>query len=339
MRKPASSSSSGAWTDARLLAFMAALGSWSVLICAMTYAMQLPSMQNAVGISVMLVSFVAMLLLYWRMTRSRVMLGPMDRVAHCLMGLVVSTAFAMLMVMATYAGPLFVKYLSVKQYERELGTFERDTNQFTSIQRYAKQNFGVVLVLASAKDAWADTHLDIPGRSAASMHTGPGYCELHISPGAIEIDLGRRNQLLADGWVQGVQIHELAHCLDSRRDFADDRPGSTLAKSVAPEYKTQIHGMSDLIAAWTKPSSQRWREVFSDVAAVGFWQLHFPSQAADLIGALLDKRKAAQIAVPPDAVHDTACWVDVAAHRQAPSNDDDLLAWADSIRESSQCRL
>lgn len=330
------------WSDAQVFAAMAALGVWSTLLCAATYAMQQPYVLNTVVGLVMMISFIAMFIIYWHTTRGRLFLGAIDRGVHLLMGFIASMSFAALIAFGMYLGPLLVKYFSVQQYEKELLVFSHEADQFPLMQQYAQKNFGVFLTLASAKDAWADTHLDIPGRSAASMHAGLGYCELHISPASIAIEIQRHSPVLSGPWVMGVQMHELAHCLDSRRDFADARlVGSNsplFARSVFPEYRVEIHGMSDLVTAWSRPASQRWREIFSDVAAVGFWRLHYPGQANQLIGALLEKRRAAQLASPPDLVHNTACWVAIAAQSQTPDEDAALPAWADSIRDSSKCR-
>ncbi|MFX7930401.1 hypothetical protein ABTK36_19790, partial [Acinetobacter baumannii] len=98
----------------------------------------------------------------------------------------------------------------------------------------ARKEYGVEVVLGNADQSWASTTVNLPNSSVASMALGPGYCQLNFHRGNILSGfepVGRVDPVM---WVQGVMIHEFAHCLDMARDTPPFGERDVGVRSLAP---------------------------------------------------------------------------------------------------------
>lgn len=239
---------------------------------------------------------------------------------------------------------LFISYLvgevlqavSIHQFNKDRAAFEADAKGFQFLHELARKEYGVEVVLGSAEQSWASTTVNLPNSSVASMGLGPGYCQLNFHRGNIlrGFDpVGRVDPVI---WVQGVMIHEFAHCLDMARDtppFGEQEVG---VRSIAPVDAGASTSVDAWLAAARKPSTQLWREAIADVAAVGFWRFTAPGDAAGLVESLRRKRAAA---AEHDAEHATGCWIDSAERAKAPTSTAELFEWADQVRREAKCAV
>lgn len=224
--------------------------------------------------------------------------------------------------------------VSIHQFKKDRAAFEADAKGFQFLHDLARKEYGVEVVLGNADQSWASTTVNLPNSSVASMALGPGYCQLNFHRGNILRGfepVGRVDPLM---WVQGVMIHEFAHCLDMARDTPPFGERDVGVRSLAPADVGKSMSVEAWLAAGRKPSTQLWREAISDVAAVGFWRFAAPEEAARLVESL--RRKRAE-AAEHDAEHATGCWIDSAERAQAPSSTAELFEWADQVRREARC--
>ncbi|MDT1883195.1 hypothetical protein FPK44_20885, partial [Acinetobacter baumannii] len=112
--------------------------------------------------------------------------------------------------------------------------------------------------------------INIPNASPASMQAASGYCILNLSPQNV---LNTVPSLVDKTlWVQGIMMHEFAHCLDRARDLPNKNsltPLSTL--SIAPEQAKKVTDIQSYLQIERSDQTQLWREAVSDIFAVGYW--------------------------------------------------------------------
>lgn len=229
------------------------------------------------------------------------------------------------------------KEASYSRYKAEQRNFADDVKGFQWIRLFAKREFGVDVVLAAPQDSWSRTSLALRGSSPAIMNLGNGLCELSMSPESII----NRVSAPAGGdttlWLRGVAMHELAHCLDVRRDFQGPGgvwSGSVLAIAPADRHPIQ-DGSSYYKAAAESLSTQLWREALADTMAVAFWRLNADPATARSFALALRARRADQR--ENDPVHATMCWIDLAQSEAPPHQNAAIFGWAVSVRANPTC--
>ncbi|MES2299382.1 MAG: hypothetical protein V4582_20250 [Pseudomonadota bacterium] len=219
------------------------------------------------------------------------------------------------------------------EFNNDQAAFRNDPNGLPMIQKFARENYNITVVLSSTNWGWKQTALILPNNSVGTMSVGNGYCYLSFFRSSLLGSWGIKDSTLSTGWTQGVMVHELGHCLDISRDVHgfDGQVVSTL--SVAPTERSQVKNVSSFVEVGEQVASGQWREAIADIMAVGFWRQRFPMQADRLIANLIEKRKS------DDQAHTTGCWINFAMIKPAPSAPRDLLDWATGIRASAPCTL
>lgn len=222
--------------------------------------------------------------------------------------------------------------------------FKRQQNEFTTastgypwVRDFAWRAFGVDVVINAPAQTWARATLQTMGTSPAIMSTGNGLCELTISRESILNGFARPAVPADDVWVQGVMMHELAHCLDVRRDYAGQGGAWTGTRSISPVDRHDVSsGPAHYRIASEREPTQLWREALADIMAVGYWRLNAsPAEWRDLTATLREKRLTSR---RHDTVHATMCWIDLAASADGPASNRELFAWADGLRSASSCK-
>jgi hypothetical protein len=225
--------------------------------------------------------------------------------------------------------------LSIKRYEADRASFSTDARGFPLLQRFARDVYGIDVVLRDAGESWASTSLAIPGASPASMTVAPSVCLLALNRAVLLKDPARPQKVDPTSWVQGVMFHEFAHCLDEVRDIrsAGDRTLGT--GSLAPRDAKGASSALDFYQASLRPSTQLWREAVADVVAIGYWRLTAAGDADALAEALGRKRADNE----RDVAHSTSCWIAHARNAPPPDSLAGLFDWAVALRSSARCDL
>lgn len=210
-----------------------------------------------------------------------------------------------------------------------------DPRGFPMLRAFARENYGVEVVLGDQESGWALTEMRIPGSSVATMSLASGYCEMNMNRQRLMHEFGPALDNDPTQWMQGVMMHELAHCLDASRDMPsfNGRPPSTFA--LSPLDASNVIDARTYIAATRKSSTVLWREALGDVFAIGYWRLAASPAQADSLAARLRAKRAEDAGT--DRGHATICWIDQAVRAPLPGSNKDLLRWADQIRSSSAC--
>lgn len=230
---------------------------------------------------------------------------------------------------------LVVHHFNEKRHERDMKAFGRDPNGLPMLQKIAKDNFGVDVVLAEPKTSWQQTTLLLPSSSSASMNLAQGFCELNIDPFSLTRDFGAKDERDRMTWIHGVMMHELGHCLDVSRDLpAIGSVGEIHKFSLAPVDAAKVTNIQSYVMASRNRSTAVWREAYSDIMAIGYWKLTAPNLAEKLTGELRNKRETNT----SDKDHSTMCWIDHASPAAAPANMKALASWSDELRKSASCK-
>ncbi|MBS9446456.1 hypothetical protein [Xylella fastidiosa] len=234
----------------------------------------------------------------------------------------------------TEAVGLMVQQVSIKQFNADRSAFMTDPQGFPMLHKLAREQYGVEVVLGDAEDSWAYTTLRLPNASAASMGTRSGYCVLNFNKSNVLGGFKSAGQVDPVMWVQGVMMHEFAHCLDGSRDMPTFGQKAVGVRSVAPSDTPNVKDIQSLVEASTRPTTQLWRESVADIMAVGFWKLAAPNAAHELAAELRQKRADAK----HDTTHATMCWIDFANQATPPSSTGELFEWADKLRNQAPCQ-
>ena len=113
---------------------------------------------------------------------------------------------------------LCVQWVSIEQFKADRSAFVADPQGFPMLRKLAREQYGVEVVLGDAEQSWASTTVNLPNASVASMALRPGYCHLSLHRANVLRGFEPVGQVDPALWVQGVMLHEFAHCLDGARD-------------------------------------------------------------------------------------------------------------------------
>lgn len=223
---------------------------------------------------------------------------------------------------------------SQKEFAAQREVFLNDPHGFPWLRRIAREEYGVDVVLGDVSESWALTTLDIPSASPASMATGYGFCVLNMSSQKLLRELPPPTVSVSPLWIQGVMVHEFAHCLDGLRDYKAFTQGLISANSIAPVDRPRVNDVLSFLEAQRTSSTLLWRESLADIMAIQFWKLSVPAQATNLIAKLREQRLKSQSSDPS---HATMCWIDHAAGAEVPASNEQLFESADRLRSSALC--
>ena len=228
-----------------------------------------------------------------------------------------------------------LQLVSIAQFNSDRAAFVADPQGFPMLHKLAREQYGVEVVLGDADQSWASTTVRLPNSSVASMALRPGYCHLSLYRANVLRGFDPISKVDPSLWVQGVMLHEFAHCLDGSRDTPAFGQHGVGARSVAPVDASGVKDLEGLLEAGARPSTQLWREAVADIMAIGFWKLAAPGAAADLVASLRQKRAGDE----QDTTHSTMCWIDFADQAAPPPSTAGLFAWADKLRSQAPCDL
>lgn len=237
--------------------------------------------------------------------------------------------------------------LSVFSYTKWLAEKDRDLaisdpTLFPFIKNFLKDNYDLNLVLADEKQTWLYTYLSIDGLmgSPASIISTGDYCELFYSPRNLDywsgIGYGELNKI----FHQIVLAHEAAHCIGIATDYknmrGDDPITQPINMSIFPDERHKVTGIDSFIEAHEYANTKRWREVISDLFAIGFAKKHYPDDADQIIREIVRIRSNAK----HDVVHNSVCWLSYAKNKSPPADDKELYSWAVGLSmEPEHCKI
>ncbi|MCU6501959.1 hypothetical protein LPN04_29625 [Rugamonas sp. A1-17] len=228
----------------------------------------------------------------------------------------------------------FMKYVAAK-HKSSIDKFAQSPEGMPMISKFAKESFGIDVVLAEPKDSWKTTTLMLGESSPASMEVRQGYCELYVDSWTVERDFGPKSAQDRGLWTNAVLMHELAHCADVARDLPKAGSGGPIdTHSIAPADSAGIRDIPSYIAASRRPLTQLWREAYADIMAIGYLKVTAPNSAQRLTSDLREKR----LSNKTDKIHATMCWIDRASGTFAPSSLADLPRWSDEVRRGAGCK-
>ncbi|WP_051244487.1 hypothetical protein [Azohydromonas australica] len=225
--------------------------------------------------------------------------------------------------------------VSIRRFQADHAALKADPTGFPMLRELAREHYGIKVVLGDAGQSWATTSVALPNASPASMTLHPGYCHLSMNRANVLRIFKPAGHVSEAVWIQGVMLHEFAHCLDGSRDAPTFSRSTVGTRSLAPSDAVHVKDLEGWLAAGELPATQLWREAVADVMAVGYWRLAAPGNAHDLVASLRKKRSNAT----HDTAHATMCWIDFAARAEAPSSLAELFAWADRLRTQAPCEL
>lgn len=229
-----------------------------------------------------------------------------------------------------------VKHVSIERFEAERAAFMADPQGFPLLRKLAREQYGVEVVLGDTEESWASTTLNLPNASSAMMGLQPGYCQLSMNRANVLRSLVTASRVDSGLWVQGVMMHEFAHCLDGSRDMPAFGEKTVGIHSLAPVDGKGVKDLQGYLDASAHEETKLWREAVADTFAVGYWRLTAPAAARDLSASLRYKRASA---AHEDRTHATMCWIDYANGAAAPTSIASLFEWADRLRAAAPCRL
>ena len=221
----------------------------------------------------------------------------------------------------------------------ERSRFEKSAEGFPVLQRVAREQFGLELVLGTDEDSYQATTHQAPGASVGLMTVLPGYCALGLWPVGIarEFPVESGDTAFPDQRsVLGVAFHELGHCVDESRDQASFKDPHVGTASIAPGDRAGVKDIQTYVVAERKVQTKLWREIYADLFAVGYVGLEWKGDAPVFQRALLNERIAH---APDDPTHATACWIQAALKASPPDSLATLSQWADARRASAPCEL
>ena len=206
-----------------------------------------------------------------------------------------STPYAVYCIMAVLAGTLifFSLFFGGLYHLRDQKKFEASnfkelqSKELSIIKDLGKQN-NVYVRYGNKNTSWANTRLVIPNSSGASLYIMNGYCALNYTDGSIT---GMKKNLVkniskSDLQAQKIDVakiaimaHELAHCLDTKRDFATfnlakiENAKSPIIgnQAIAPKLRKNIVDMETYLDAGGTLDSTLWKETFADLYAIGYY--------------------------------------------------------------------
>ncbi|MEO6824599.1 MAG: hypothetical protein ABI167_07735 [Nitrosospira sp.] len=219
------------------------------------------------------------------------------------------------------------------RFDVERTIFLADPQGFPLLHKMAKEEYGIEVVLANARESFFSA-IDFQTASPALMAIRAGHCRLTMHPEKVLHSYGSVGEVDSKLLVQGTMMHEFAHCLDLARDgpiFGQEAVGT---RSLAPEDAREVNDIKSYLDAETHFKTRLWREAVADIFAVGYWKLTVPEAAGDLVATLRRMRPSEK-----GSIHATRCWIDHADQTSAPTSIAALFEWADRLRTSALCEL
>lgn len=272
------------------------------------------------------------------------------------------TSYAVYCIMTVLAGILIFfslffgdLYNLRDQKKFEASNFkELQSKELGIIKDLGKQN-DVYVRYGNKNTSWANTRLVIPNSSGASLYIMNGYCALNYTDESIT---GMKKNLVkniseSDLQAQKIDVakitimaHELAHCLDIKRDFATfnlDKIKNAKSpiignQAIAPKLRKNIVDMEAYLDASGTLDSTLWKETFADLYAIGYLYAHHPL-IADQVTHNLDIYREKQKKDAEDPEHGTSCWLKLAQQSKKPTHTTEIIEWADKIRASKSCHI
>lgn len=229
----------------------------------------------------------------------------------------------------------WITHVSMKRFDAERAMFLADPEGFPALQKLAREQYGIDVVLGDRKESWATTTVDLPIASPAMMSLGPGYCLLSMNRANVRHMLAPVGQISEGQWVLGAAMHEFAHCLDVSRDMHAFGEKALGTHSLAPVDAKGVRDLEGYLDASGHETTKLWREAIADTFAVGYWKVTAPEAAGNLIASLRRTRASRS----DDLTHATMCWIDYANLAAAPASTASLFEWADRLRTSAPCEL
>ena len=236
--------------------------------------------------------------------------------------------------------PAFVadltKLSALQIFDSQQKKFETDTNGYPWIRDFALREFGIDVVMTSPRSAWARTTVAIADASPASMDINNSLCQLTISRESILNNFIAPTSQMMTKSISGVMMHELAHCLDVRRDNAGQGGAWTGKIAIAPADRYNVtDSRTYYMTANERQSTQLWREVLADMMTIGYWRLNTSDTERNALIAAMRTLRLDH--AERDPAHATMCWIDLATNVPGPKSNRELFEWADALRTASNC--
>ncbi len=247
-----------------------------------------------------------------------------------------SASFTLLIALIAFIVGNSLKLYSQKQFDDQRQEFLSSATGFKVLKDYAFKNYKTVVELGDINDSWALTTLNIPNASPASMQAASGYCILNLSPQNV---LNTAPSFVDKNlWVQGIMMHEFAHCLDRSRDLPNKNslnPLSTL--SIAPDQANKVTDLQSYLLNERSEQTQLWREAVSDIFAIGYWRIKADHNNYNSLVNSLYNYRAERSSDDPE--HGTMCFIKAAMNSKLPLSEEKLFEWSDEIRRTAKCRI
>lgn len=310
---------------------------WTFVILATANRSWLLAPSMAATITLYASAAIAAFFAIWLSRRPVHFSRALDRDQRLQLGALASVAALMAVIFADrmpVTARFLTQTLSQLEFRADRQRVLAEEGAFPMLRSFAKQYYGVSVYLGDAGDGWASTSTVTLGSSPASMLTMAGYCHLNLNRMTLRSSFEGGEPRLEKQFVQGVLMHEFAHCLDIRRDLAAVPAVHTF--SIAPPLATAVADLDGFIVAADAPETKQWREALADIFAVGYWRWSAGRDADALVERLAKKRTEAA-ADDPD--HATTCWISAAQKAPAPAGPADLLTWSDTLRSTAPCAL
>ena len=240
-----------------------------------------------------------------------------------------SASLGLLLVAFSFSFGSIVEARDRALFQERVAIFESDVKGFRFISEFSKEHYGVELVLNKASDLGGYEGFYLSTVRRPSMNVGM-YCSLNMFDGQY-IGSHTFNSEYANAWFEGIMVHELAHCLDVRRD--NQRSISTL--SLAPSEAATVKTGQDYHEASMTLPTLNWREVVADLMTLGYFKVAYPDQFKNFKSALISHRSGGE----ENQAHNTLCWIQDVDESSIPTQFDELFQWADETRAASTCKV
>jgi hypothetical protein len=272
----------------------------------------------------------------WRMVH-KMQLSLLHRLAkllsydQALLSLLAASFMLLIAAGLSYSVTGVISDYSQKRFNEERTAFLKNPNEFPFIRDFARNVYGIDVLLGGTEDAWLLTSvsLNIPGASPASMRYSSGHCVLNMNKSKTNESYKPKHPQDEEALMKGILIHEFGHCLDVSRDYPNFGQHVYKTHAISPVDKVKAIDAETYATAAEKLSTTLWREVFSDILQVGYWRLANPTRAQELAEEWRNHRFIKKVSDPG---HASACWLDQLKTVADPADFKSLLEWADIQR-------
>lgn len=232
----------------------------------------------------------------------------------------------------------YTKYLA----EKDMKEIVDDKELFPFFKSFLKNNYEMHLVMGDSGENWLNTYFNIESvyGSPASIRSNGDYCELYFSTLNLDNWSGVVSEHLRKIFQRAVFAHELGHCVGLSNDFQNIRKGNAqlypVNLSVYPGEREKVSEIESLIEMSESINTKRWREVVSDLFAIGFVKKYHPEHAEQIRKEIMRIRFSAK----HDFIHNTVCWLEHVKDKTPPENASDLYEWAvTQSMEPEHCKI